>query len=115
MSLKIDFIPQNARKKFKILQNVHRELEQKLCRTVTDEDICKYMNISMDKLKDLYEQVANITGTMPFDDLILIQDTLHDKNKPEVQAEKQEIKSSVKSGNKQLAGQGKNGYLTLLL
>ncbi|HHY04991.1 MAG TPA: FliA/WhiG family RNA polymerase sigma factor [Thermoanaerobacterales bacterium] len=90
---KIDFIPQNARKKLKILQDVHQELEQKLCRTVTDEDICKHMKISMDKLKDLYTQVANLTGTMPFDDLILIQDTMYDKNQPDVQAEKQEIKS----------------------
>lgn len=89
---KIDWVPQRIREKAKQLQNTYAELEQILGRTVTDEDICRHLNISNDELQNVYKEVTNLTSVISFDDLIFLEDMTKDSNQPDKQAEKEEVK-----------------------
>ena len=88
---KIDFVPQGVRKKAKLLQNAFAELEQLLGRSVSDEDICNHLNITMEELYQLYSEVSTFYNVLAFDDLIGYESG-QASNQPEVQAEKQELK-----------------------
>ena len=57
---KIDWVPQGIRKKVKILQNAFSELEQFLGRTVNDNDICNYLNITVKELHEMYIEMKRI-------------------------------------------------------
>ena len=85
---RIDWVPQRIRKKAKDLQDIYANLEQSLARSVTDEDICKYLNISQEELNEIYKEVTNFTNVISFDDLIVFDDSLS----PDIQIEKEEVK-----------------------
>ncbi|MDK2877500.1 MAG: polymerase sigma factor FliA [Thermoanaerobacteraceae bacterium] len=88
---KLDWIPQNIRKKAKLLQKAYAELEQSLGRTVKDEDICNYLNLSNDELQNLYNEIA-FTTVLSFDDLLFTEDYMRESVRPDIMAEKKEVK-----------------------
>lgn len=89
---KLDWVPQSVRKKADLLQKTYAELEQSLGRTVKDKDICEYLNISSKELQNLYNEIA-CTSVISFDDLLFIEDFTKESFRPDIMAEKQEIKS----------------------
>ncbi|NLZ53685.1 MAG: FliA/WhiG family RNA polymerase sigma factor [Thermoanaerobacteraceae bacterium] len=103
---KIDWIPQGVRKKAKILQNAFSELEQLLGRSVNDEDICSYLNISIKELHQLYSEVTAYCSVLSFDDLIGFE-AGQSSNQPDVQAEKQELKEILGNAINRLSPQEK--------
>ncbi|HHW02840.1 MAG TPA: FliA/WhiG family RNA polymerase sigma factor [Thermoanaerobacterales bacterium] len=88
---KLDWVPQNIRKKAKLLQKAYAELEQRLGRTVKDEDLCEYLNLSIDELQDLYNKIA-FTTVVSFDDLLFNEDSEGESGRPDVAVEKKEVK-----------------------
>lgn len=103
---KIDWVPQGVRKKAKILQNAFSELEQLLGRSINDEDICNYLNITMKELHELYSEVATFYSVLSFDDLIGYE-AGQSSNQPDVQAEKQELKEILGNAINRLLPQEK--------
>jgi len=89
---KLDWVPHNVRKKAALLQKAYAELEQSLGRTVKDEDICEYLNISGKELQNIYNEIA-CTSVVSFDDLFFTEDFTKESFRPDIMAEKQEIKS----------------------
>jgi len=89
---KLDWVPQNIRKKASLLQKAYAELEQSLGRTVKDEDICKHLNISSEELQHIYNEIA-CTSVLSFDDLPFTEDFTKESFRPDIMAEKQEIKN----------------------
>lgn len=88
---KQDWIPQTIRKKAKMIQDTYEKLEQKLGRTVKDEDVCDCLKISSQELKEIYNDISLMT-VLSFDDLLSAEDSVRDSARPDVMAEKQEIK-----------------------
>ncbi|HHV39641.1 MAG TPA: sigma-70 family RNA polymerase sigma factor, partial [Tepidimicrobium sp.] len=87
---KVDGVPQSIKNNAKTLQEAFSYLEQTLGRTVEDEDLCKYLNITSDELNNLYKSIAPLTTTIPFDDFILPDDTYFLENPMDVLIEKKE-------------------------
>ncbi|MDD4568965.1 MAG: FliA/WhiG family RNA polymerase sigma factor [Tepidanaerobacteraceae bacterium] len=90
---KLDWVPQGTRKKAKMLQEAFSELEQNLGRSVNDQDICKYLDIDIKQLHDIYTEVKAFSGILSFDDLISFEDVRQFSIQPDIQAEKEEIKN----------------------
>jgi len=103
---KIDWIPQGMRKKAKILQNAFSDLEQLLGRSINDEDICDYLNISMQELNELYSDVTALYSVLTFDDLMGFEAGQSD-SLPDIQAEKHELKEILGNAINQLSPQEK--------
>ncbi len=89
---KIDWVPQGVRKKARKLQNAFSELEQHFGRSISDEDICDYFDITKEELQKTYAEIAALYGILSFDELIGYEATDKPSNLPDVQAEKEEIK-----------------------
>lgn len=104
---KIDWVPQGIRKKVKTLQNAFSELEQLLGRSVNDEDICDYLNITIKELHEIYSEVTAFYGILSFDDLIGHEETGQSSNRPDIQAEKEEVKEILGTAINQLPPQEK--------
>lgn len=104
---KIDWIPQNIRKKAKMLQSAFSELEQFLGRTVNDNDICNYLKITVKELHEMYIEMKTYFGILPFDDLLSHADTRQSSNQPDVQAEKEEVKEILGNAINKLPSQEK--------
>lgn len=97
---KTNFIPQGVRKKAKLLQDAFADLEQILGRSVNDEDLCEYLNITTEELHQLYSEVTSFYCVSAFDDLIGYEGG-YAQSQPDVEAEKQELKETlVKAINK---------------
>ncbi|MDR1728400.1 MAG: FliA/WhiG family RNA polymerase sigma factor [Acidobacteriota bacterium] len=56
----LDWAPRSLRKKSKDLERVYRDLEQRLGRPATDEDVCKEMEISLDEFHELVDQIKGL-------------------------------------------------------
>jgi RNA polymerase sigma factor for flagellar operon FliA len=104
---KIDWVPQGIRKRVKTLQNAFSELEQLLGRSVNDEDICDYLNITIKELHEIYSEVTAFYGILSFDDLIGHEETGQSSNRPDIQAEKEEVKEILGTAINQLPPQEK--------
>lgn len=76
-----------------MLQEAFSELEQNLGRSVNDQDICKYLDIDIKQLHDIYTEVKAFSGILSFDDLISFEDVRQFSIQPDIQAEKEEIKN----------------------
>lgn len=87
---KLDLIPQNIRKKAKILENTYSQLEQRLGRSVEERDVCKMLNISQAELDEIYKKITPFTNLIPFNDFIFVESKNH--TKPEKQIEQNEVK-----------------------
>jgi len=103
---KIDWIPPGVRRKAKILQNAYAELEQVLGRSIKDEDICKYLNISIEELHKMYNDVSALYNVLAFDDLVNFAAVMSN-SQPDIQAEKQELKEILSNAINQLPYQEK--------
>jgi len=88
---RMDWIPNSVRKKAKILQNAYEVLEQTLGRTITDDDICKHLNISLKELEELYRETSFL-HIMPLDEISDKEYLSLANNDPEKVLEKNEIK-----------------------
>lgn len=88
---KLDWVPQSIRKKAKLIQQTYEELEQKFGHAVTDEDICKHLNISKEELELIYNEIA-FTSVISLEDLIFAEDFTKENTRPDIIAEKQELK-----------------------
>ncbi|MCR4430532.1 MAG: FliA/WhiG family RNA polymerase sigma factor [Tepidanaerobacteraceae bacterium] len=88
---KLDWVPQSIRKKAKLIQRTYSELEQALGRAVTDEDVCKHLNISKGELQNIYNEIA-FTSIISLDDLLYAEDFTKETARPDIMAEKQELK-----------------------
>ncbi|HHX24468.1 MAG TPA: FliA/WhiG family RNA polymerase sigma factor [Thermoanaerobacterales bacterium] len=104
---KLDWIPQNTRKKAKMIQDAFSELEQSLSRSVNDKDICDYLDIDIKQLHEIYKEVSAIWGPLSFDDLIGFEDDRQVSIQPDAYAEKEELKELLGNAINQLPPQEK--------
>jgi len=104
---KIDWVPQGIKKKAKMLQNTFSELEQHLGRSVNDEDICNYLDITIEELHKIYTEVTTFYGILSFNDLIGYEDIDQSSYRPDIQAEKEEVKDILGNAINQLPPQEK--------
>lgn len=65
----IDWVPRSVRKKSKEVERAIAELEQKLKRAPTDEEIAEHMGISVAELEDLYSQIS-LVSVVALDELV---------------------------------------------
>jgi RNA polymerase sigma factor for flagellar operon FliA len=87
---KTEKVPASVIKKIKILQNSLAKLEQELGRAACDDDLCSFLNITLDELHEIYNEVALYSTAVPFEDLIHIGDNREDFSSPDIFAENQE-------------------------
>lgn len=67
----MDWIPRSIRGKAKELERAYTELEARLKRSPTDEEICKQMDISKEKLHETISQIGN-TAVVALDDTFTV-------------------------------------------
>jgi RNA polymerase sigma factor for flagellar operon FliA len=89
---KTEKVPASVIKKTKMLQNSLAKLEQELGAAPGDDDLCRFLNITLYELHEMYSEVALYSTAIPFEDLIHIEDNCGDIKGPDVLAEKQETK-----------------------
>ncbi|KPU28192.1 RNA polymerase sigma factor WhiG [Caloranaerobacter sp. TR13] len=95
---KLDWIPRSLRKKAKALEEVVRELENNLGRTVTYKDVAKKLNIDQKEVEELFKEIS-IYNIVSLEDIfasgndIVFRDSY---DTPEGQFEKKEIKSIIR-------------------
>lgn len=104
---RIDWVPQRIRERGKVLQKAFSELEQKLGRSVNDEDICNYLDITIDELQNIYSEIAALTGIFPFDDLMDFKKIRDSCLQPDIQAEREEVKEILGNAINKLPSQEK--------
>ena len=102
---RIDWVPQRIRERGKVLQKAFSELEQKLGRSVNDEDICNYLDITIDELQNIYSEIAALTGIFPFDDLMDFKKIRDSCLQPDIQAEREEVKEILGNAINKLPAQ----------
>lgn len=90
-----------------MLQNTFSELEQHLGRSVNDEDICNYLDITIEELHKIYTEVTTFYGILSFNDLIGYEDIDQSSYRPDIQAEKEEVKDILGNAINQLPPQEK--------
>ena len=57
----MDWVPRSVRKVSTMLENTYADLEKKLGRPATDEEVAEIMNIKVEKLQKLVNRVSNIS------------------------------------------------------
>jgi RNA polymerase sigma factor FliA len=67
----LDWIPRSVRFKAKELERTYQELEGRLKRSPTDEEVCKELNISKEKLHETISQIGN-TSIVALDDTFTV-------------------------------------------
>lgn len=108
----IDWIPRSVRQKAKQIENVIAELENKLGRTVEDEEIAKELGLSMEEFHSILNKVSG-TSMLSLNDIwfmgddsdeLSIMETLEapDNMNPDMIMEKQEIKEYIIEAIKKL-------------
>ncbi|MDN5330921.1 MAG: polymerase sigma factor FliA [Tepidanaerobacteraceae bacterium] len=86
---RLNWIPQKAMEKAKILQQAYSELEQELEGNVKDEDICRKLNITMDELQQTYKELA-ATNLVSLEEVLSV--VAEEDERPERYVEKEELK-----------------------
>mgnify|MGYP001262044262 CR=1 FL=1 len=120
----IDWIPRSIRQKAKQIEQVISELENKLGRTVEDEEIAKELGISSEEFQSLLSKLSG-TSMLSLNDIwylgddndeLSILETLEapESMNPDVLIEKEEIKD-YNRGNQETSGQGEEGNSAVLL
>lgn len=104
---RIDWVPQRIRERGKVLQKAFSELEQKLGRSVNDEDISNYLDITIYELQNIYSEIAALTGIFPFDDLMDFKKIRDSCLQPDIQAEREEVKEILGNAINKLPSQEK--------
>lgn len=92
---RLDWIPRSLRKKAKELEEIVKELENSLGRTVTYNDVAKKLNIDDKEVEKLFREIS-IYNIVSLEDIIASGNEGILKNRydtPEGQFEKKEIKS----------------------
>lgn len=56
-----DWVPRSVRDKAKKVEDAYAVLEQQLMRSVTDEEVCAYLNISLKEFQQMLQEVAVAT------------------------------------------------------
>jgi len=56
-----DWVPRSVRDKARRLEEAYAELEQKLMRSATDEEVCAYLNISWREFQQMLQEVSVTT------------------------------------------------------
>jgi RNA polymerase sigma factor for flagellar operon FliA len=108
----IDWIPRSIRQKAKEIENIIAELENKLGRTVEDEEISKELGISLEEFHSILSKVSG-TSIISLNDIwylgddndeLSIMETLEapDNMNPDVLIEKEEIKEHIVEAIKKL-------------
>lgn len=108
----IDWIPRSVRQKAKQIETVIAELENRLGRTVEDEEIAKELGISMEEFHSILNKVSG-TSMLSLNDIwymgddsdeLSIMETLEapDNMNPDVLMEKEEIKEYIIDAIKKL-------------
>lgn len=69
----IDWIPRSIRQKAKELEQIVSELENKLGRTVEDEEIAKHLGINITELQELYSKISG-TSLVSLNDIWYLGD-----------------------------------------
>lgn len=108
----LDWIPRSVRQKSRELQQVYAELENRLGRAATDDEIARELGISV---KDLDQRLSDVSGTAVIsledvwhvgsdDDEIQVGDTLagSEKDMPNYKIEREEVKRILISAIKEL-------------
>ncbi len=57
----MDWVPRSVRKSATILENVYSELEKKLNRAATDQEVADVLNITIEKFYEMISQASGIT------------------------------------------------------
>ncbi len=104
---KTDMIPQDIRKKVKMIQNAFSEMEQLLGHSVNDDDISNYLGITKKDLYKIYKEISAAYGVLSFDELIEYEDAGQASRQPDIQAEKEEVKEILGNAINQLPPQEK--------
>lgn len=65
----IDWVPRSVRQKARIIEKSIAELEQRLKRHPSDEEIAEHMGITVEELEDIYGQISFV-GLVALDELI---------------------------------------------
>ncbi|SHM11337.1 RNA polymerase sigma factor for flagellar operon FliA [Caldanaerovirga acetigignens] len=86
---RLNWIPQKALEKAKILQQAYSELEQELEGKVSDEDICRKLNITIDELQRTYRELA-ATSVVSLEEVLAV--VAEEDERPEHYVEKEELK-----------------------
>ncbi|HNX58064.1 MAG TPA: RNA polymerase sigma factor WhiG [Spirochaetota bacterium] len=108
----IDWIPRSIRQQAKKIEQAIAELENKLCRTVEDEEIAHELGISSDEFQNVLSKVSG-TSMLSLNDIwflgddsdeLSILETLEapDNMNPDVLIEKEEIKDFIVDAIKKL-------------
>ncbi|MFW5808609.1 MAG: RNA polymerase sigma factor WhiG [Spirochaetota bacterium] len=108
----IDWIPRSIRQKAKEIETIIAELENKLGRTVEDEEISKELGISLEEFHSILNKVSG-TSIVSLNDIwylgddndeLSIMETLEapDNMNPDVLIEKEEIKEHIVEAIKKL-------------
>lgn len=93
---KLDWVPRSLRKKSKDVQNTIQQLENKLGRTPTNEEIAESLNISVKELENILSDISTF-NVASLEDLILSNGDFsssfqQETNKPEEIYENKELK-----------------------
>lgn len=56
-----DWVPRSVREKAKRVEEAYHQLEQTLMRTVTDEEVSEYLQISVDEFRKMLQEIAVTT------------------------------------------------------
>lgn len=93
---KLDWVPRTLRKKQKDVDKARTELETQLTRKPTDEEIAKYLDITLDEYYEL-EKDVNVSSLVSIDENTFQFETIKDKNAviPEKQVEEDEMRETL--------------------
>ena len=56
----LDWAPRSLRKKSKDLERAHKELEQRMGRPATDQELCVELNLSLEEFHELIDQIKGL-------------------------------------------------------
>ncbi|MCG0274562.1 MAG: FliA/WhiG family RNA polymerase sigma factor [Thermosediminibacteraceae bacterium] len=86
---KLNWIPQKTMEKARLLQETYSQLEQELNGNVTDEDICRKLDITMEELQQTYMELA-ATNLVSLEEILSV--AAEEDERPERHVEKEELK-----------------------
>lgn len=69
-----DWVPRSLREKAKKLDEAYQILEQKYLRSITDQEVCRYLNISEQELQHIVQDLA-VTSVCSLEDPIKEEDS----------------------------------------
>ncbi|MBX0312964.1 MAG: sigma-70 family RNA polymerase sigma factor [Sulfurihydrogenibium sp.] len=94
---KLDYVPRNRRNGKRFLDESIKELETKLGREASLEDIASYMGVDVDKLNKIRESVeheymVSLDQKIDEEESISLLDTIKDERTPEMYVEEKQLR-----------------------